>query len=58
LGKKKEKLRIGGKSVPGSTHEELFVVSAVQVNPARGSTGALEVRGDFHWQATGTVKKV
>jgi hypothetical protein len=55
LGKKK-KLRIEGKRV--SMHEGLLVITAVQVNLARGSTGALEARGDLQSWAMGTVKKV
>jgi hypothetical protein len=43
---------------PGSIHEGLLVITAIQVNPTRGSTGALEARGDLHFWATGTVKKV
>jgi hypothetical protein len=39
-------------------HEGLLVITAVQVDPARGSTGALKVRGDLHSWAMGTVKKV
>jgi hypothetical protein len=38
-------------------HEELLATIALQVNPTRGSTGALEERGDLHSQP-GTVKKV
>jgi hypothetical protein len=38
----KGKLRIGGKEFPGLTH----VGPAAQVDPARSSTGVLEVRGD------------
>jgi hypothetical protein len=49
---------LGGKEFPGSMHEELLVITTVQVNPARGSTGALEERGDLQSWAMGTVKKV
>jgi hypothetical protein len=49
---------LGGKEFPGSMHEELLVITTVQVNPARGSTGALEERGDLHSWAMGTVKKM
>jgi hypothetical protein len=59
LGKRKEKLRTGGKEeFPGSMHEGLLVITVVHVIPARGSTGALEARGDLHSRATGTVKEV
>jgi hypothetical protein len=43
---------------PGSMLEGLLVITAVQVDPARGSTGALKVRDDLHSWATGNVKKV
>jgi hypothetical protein len=49
---------LGEREFPGSMHEGLLIITAVQVNPTRGSTGALEVEGDLHSQATGTVKKV
>jgi hypothetical protein len=39
-------------------NEGLLVITAVQVNPTKGSTGALEARDDLHSQAMGTVKKV
>jgi hypothetical protein len=39
-------------------HEGLLVITAVQIGPARGNTGALEEGGDLHSHATGTVKKV
>jgi hypothetical protein len=58
LGKKKEKLRIGGKRVPRLNHEGLLVITAVQVDPARGSAKALEARGGLHSWTMGTVKKV
>jgi hypothetical protein len=58
LGKKKEMLRIGEREFPGSMREGLLVITAVQVDPVTGSTGALEVRGGLHPQAMGTVKKV
>jgi hypothetical protein len=48
----------GQREFPGSTHEGLLVITAVQVYPARGSTGALEARDDLHSWATGTGKKV
>jgi hypothetical protein len=52
LGKEKERLRVGGKrEFPGSTHEGLLIIPAVQVDPAQGSTGALEARGDLRSQA-------
>jgi hypothetical protein len=35
LGKRKERLRVGGKEFPGSMHEGLLVISAVQVDPAQ-----------------------
>jgi hypothetical protein len=38
-------------------HEGLLVLTAVQVNPARGSTGALEARGDLYFRATETMKE-
>jgi hypothetical protein len=34
-----------------------LVITAIQVDSARSSTGALEVNGDLYSQATGTVKK-
>jgi hypothetical protein len=49
---------LGEREFPGSTHEGLLVITAAQVNPDRGSTGALEGRGDLHSRATGIVKKV
>jgi hypothetical protein len=58
LGKREEKLRIGGKRVLGSMHKELLVITAVQVDPTRSSTGALEARGDLHSWAMEIVKKV
>jgi hypothetical protein len=42
---------------PGSMHEGLLVITVVQVDPSRVSTGALETRGDLHSRATGTTKK-
>jgi hypothetical protein len=39
-------------------HEGLLVITAVQVDPTRGSTGALEARGDLHSLAMETVNKV
>jgi hypothetical protein len=56
LGKGKERLR-EKREFPGSTHEGLLIIPAVQVDPAQGSTGALEARGDLHSQATETMKK-
>jgi hypothetical protein len=58
LGQGEERLRVGGKEFPGSTHEGLLVITVAQVDPDRGSTGALEVMVDLHSWATGTVKKV
>jgi hypothetical protein len=46
----------GKREFPGSTHEGLLFITAVQVDPARGSNGALEARGDLHSWAMGTVK--
>jgi hypothetical protein len=43
LGKGKERMRVGGKEFPGSKHEGLLVITAVQVDPAQGqywSTGS------------------
>jgi hypothetical protein len=34
-----------------------LIIPAVQVDPAKGSTGALEARGDLHSRATETMKK-
>jgi hypothetical protein len=48
----------GKREFPGSTHEGLLVITAVKVDSTRGSTGALEVRGDLHCQAMGTMKEV
>jgi hypothetical protein len=42
----------------GSMHERLLVITAVQVDPTRGRTGALEARVDLHSWAVGTVKEV
>jgi hypothetical protein len=58
LGKRKEKLRIRGKAFPGSTHKGSLVITIIQVNPARGSTRALETRGDLHSQAMETMEEV
>jgi hypothetical protein len=58
LGKKKEKLGLGEKEFPGSTHEGLLFISAIQVYPTRGSTGTLEVRGDLLSWVMGTLRKV
>jgi hypothetical protein len=40
-------------------HEGLLIIPAVQVDPGlpKGSTGALEARGDLHSQAMETMKK-
>jgi hypothetical protein len=38
-------------------HEGLLIITAVQVNPAKGSTGALEARGDLHSRAMETMKE-
>jgi hypothetical protein len=48
----------GQREFPGSTHEGLLVITAVQVDPARGSTGALEARGDLNSWAMETMKEV
>jgi hypothetical protein len=56
--RKKKKLRIGGRELLGSMYKKLLVITAILVDPARHSTGALEARGNLHSQATGTVKKV
>jgi hypothetical protein len=58
LGKRKEKLKTGEREFPGSTHGELLVTTAVQVDPARGRTGTLEARGDLHSWVMGPMKKV
>jgi hypothetical protein len=58
LGKRKEKLRIGGKRVSRLNAQEILVITAVQVDPARGNTGALDARGDLHSRAMGTMKEV
>jgi hypothetical protein len=39
-------------------HEGLFIITAVQVSLSRGSTVALEARGDLYSWATGTMKKL
>jgi hypothetical protein len=48
LKKRKEKLRMGEREFPGSMHEGLLVITAIQVDPEGGSTGVLEVRVDLH----------
>jgi hypothetical protein len=48
----------GKREFPGSMHKGLLVITTVQVNPVRGNTGALEVRGDLHSQDMGTMKEV
>jgi hypothetical protein len=59
LGKEEREADYWGKrEFPGSMHDRLFVITAVQVYPARGSTEALEVRVDLHSQATGTMKEM
>jgi hypothetical protein len=55
---RKEKLRIGRKRVYRLNSWGLLVITAVQIDPTRGSTGALDVRGDFHSWAMGNVKEV
>jgi hypothetical protein len=35
LGKGKERLRVGEKEFPGSMHEGLLIIPAVQVDPAQ-----------------------
>jgi hypothetical protein len=58
MGKRKERLRVGEKeSFPGSKHEGLLIIPAVQVVPDKGSTGALEARGDLHSRAMETMKR-
>jgi hypothetical protein len=49
---------LGEREFPGSMHEGLLVITAVQVDLARGGTGALEARGDLHSWAIGTMKNV
>jgi hypothetical protein len=58
LSKRKEKLRFGGKESSQAQHRRVLVITAIQVDPARGSTGILEARGNLHFQAMGTMKKV
>jgi hypothetical protein len=57
-GKGRRSRGLGGREFPGSMHEGLLVITAAQVDPARGSAGALEERGNLHSQVTGTMKKV
>jgi hypothetical protein len=57
LGKRKERLRVGGKEFPGSMHEGLLVITAVQVNPAQGQYWSTGTRGDLHSWATETMKE-
>jgi hypothetical protein len=39
---------VGEREFPGSTHEGLLVITAVQVDLAKDSTGALEARGHLY----------
>jgi hypothetical protein len=39
---------LGEREFPGSIHEGLLIITVVQANHARGSTGALKVRNDLH----------
>jgi hypothetical protein len=50
LGKEEGEAEDEGKEFPGSVHEGLLAITAVQVNPARGSTGAMEVRVTSTWE--------
>jgi hypothetical protein len=57
LGKRKERPRVGGKEFPGSTHEGLLIIPAVQVDPARGQYWSTGSKGDLHSWATETMKE-
>jgi hypothetical protein len=39
-------------------HKGLFIITAIQVDLAIGSTGALEARGDLHSWAMRSMKEV
>jgi hypothetical protein len=54
LGKEKERLRIRGKE---STHEGLLDTLLSSSILPKGSTGALEARGDHHSWAMETMKE-
>jgi small ligand-binding sensory domain FIST len=58
LGKGKERLRIGGKENFQARHlrDYLSPLLSSLILP-KGSTGALEVRGDLHSWATETIKE-
>jgi hypothetical protein len=45
LGKRKERLKVGGKEFPDSTHEGLLAITAVQVDPAQGQYWSTERKG-------------
>jgi hypothetical protein len=52
LGKEEEAEDWRRREFPCSMYEGLFIITAGQVDPIRGSTGALEVKADLHSQAT------
>jgi hypothetical protein len=47
----------GKREFPGSIHEGLLVITAVHVDPPKGSSGTLEARGDLHSWAMETMKE-
>jgi hypothetical protein len=49
---------LGEIEFPSSTHEGLLFIVAAWDDPTRDTTRALEMKGDLHSQALGTVKKV
>jgi hypothetical protein len=58
LGKSKEKLRIGGKESFQAQCMREYCSLLLPRSILRGSTGALEARGDLHSRATGTMRKM
>jgi hypothetical protein len=58
LGKEEGEAESWGKrEFPGSTHEGLLVITAVQVDPAQGQYWSTGRRGDLHSRAMETMKE-
>jgi hypothetical protein len=58
LGKRKERLRVGGKESFQAQHmTDCWSSLLSRLILPKGSTGALETRGDLHSQATETMKE-
>jgi hypothetical protein len=58
LGKRKERLRVGGKeSFQTQCMRDYWLPLLSRSILTKGSTGALEARGDLHFQAMVTMKE-